>query len=51
MKYLKIEIKLWLVSVLAIWISKLLPTDESASDYWIWLAKMPNELKQHADNL
>lgn len=43
MKELKREIKLWVVSILIGWIVKILPTDGTADNYWLWLSKMPEK--------
>lgn len=39
MKQLKREIRLWIVSILVLWIGKILPKD--ATEYWQWLSKIP----------
>jgi len=41
MRTLKREIRLWAVSVLVGWSIKILPKDGSATNYFIWLSKMP----------
>lgn len=33
------EIRLWIVSILVLWIGKILPKD--ATEYWQWLSKIP----------
>lgn len=41
MKSFNRELRLWIVSILVGWVCAILPKDESAKEYWIWMSKMP----------